>query len=308
MARLIVKRLATGVLTLWVASVLVFLAMNVLPGNAATAALGQTITPQTRRLLTRELGLNKPVFVRYGDWAWGILHGQLGKSVVNHVPVTELIGTPLVHTAILLVITLILLLPCALMIGVGSALTKKGTLDAVIQSAMLVFAALPEFVVGSVLILFFAIVWPVLPSVALTVSPTTLVLPVLTLFLVSFGYLARMVRAGVKDVLASPHVAMARLKGLSERKVIRRHVLPNCLGPAAQAVAGTVAWLVGGIVIVEELFAYPGIGQALVNAVESRDAPTVEALVLIIAGIYIFANILADVVTILSTPRLRSRL
>lgn len=308
MARLIWKRLATGVLTLWVASVLVFLAMNVLPGNAATAALGQTITPRTRELLTRELGLNKPVVVRYGDWAWGVLHGQLGRSVVNHVSVTELIGTPLIHTAILLVVTIILLLPCALLIGVGSAITKRGTVDGVVQSAMLVFAALPEFVVGSVLILFFAILWPVLPSVALTVSPSTLVLPVITLFLVSFGYLARMVRAGVKDVLASPHVAMARLKGLPERKVIRRHVLPNCLGPAAQAVAGTVAWLVGGIVIVEELFAYPGVGQALVNAVESRDAPTVEALVLIIAAVYIVANILADVVTILSTPRLRSRL
>ncbi len=308
MARLIAKRFATGILTLWLASVLIFLAMNVLPGNAATAALGQQITPQTRLALSRLLGLNKPVVARYGLWAWGILHGHLGRSAVNEVPVTSLIGEPLLHTAILLLVTVVLLVPLALLIGIGAALTKRGGLDGVAQAAMLVFAALPEFVVGTLLILLFSILWPLLPSVALSVSPSTLALPVATLLLVSLGYLARMVRAGVKDIMASPHVAMARLKGLPERKVIRRHVLPNCLGPSAQALAATIAWLVGGIVIVEELFGYPGIGQALVDAVQSRDAPTVEALTLLIAAVYIIGNISADVITILSTPRLRSRL
>jgi peptide/nickel transport system permease protein len=308
MARLIARRVAAGILTLWIASVLVFLAMNVLPGNAATAALGRQVTPQAQRLLSRQLGLNHPVLVRYGDWAWGVLHGQLGKSAVNSVSVTSLIGEPLVHTGILLLVTLVLLVPLALLLGIGGALARRGGVDAAVQAAMLVFAALPEFVVGTVLILLFSVLWPVLPPVALTISPSTLALPVIALLLVSLGYLARMVRAGVRDVLDSPHVAMARLKGLTERKIIRRHVLPNCLGPSAQALAATIAWLAGGIIIVEELFAYPGIGQALVDAVQSRDAPTVEALTLLIAAVYIVGNLAADIVTILSTPRLRSRL
>lgn len=308
MARLIVRRIAVGVLTLWLASVLIFLGMNALPGNAATAALGRAITPASRRLLSHELGLDRPVLVRYCLWAWGILHGQLGKSVVNRVAVTSLIGDPLLHTGILLLVTLAVLVPLALLIGIGAGVTKRGGVDGAVQATMLVFAALPEFVVGAVLILFLGILWPVLPSVALTISPSTLALPVATLVLVALGYLARMVRAGVKDIMASPHVAMARLKGLSERKIIRRHVLRNCLGPSAQALAATIAWLVGGIVIVEELFGYPGIGQALVDAVESRDAPTVEALTLLIAAVYILGNIAADVVTIMSTPRLRKRL
>jgi peptide/nickel transport system permease protein len=308
MARLIARRIAIGIVTLWIASVLIFVAMNVLPGNAATAALGRQVTPQAQRILSRELGLNEPVLVRYGHWAWGVLHGQLGKSAVNSVSVTTLIGEPLIHTGILLLVTLVFLVPLSLLLGVGGALTRRGGIDAAIQSAMLIFAAAPEFVVGTLLILVLAILWPVLPPVALTVSPSTLALPVLTLLLVALGYLARMVRAGVRDVLDSPHVAMARLKGLPERKIIRRHVLPNCLGPSAQALAGTIAWLVGGIIIVEELFAYPGVGQALVDAVQSRDAPTVEALTLLIAAVYIVGNLGADIISIMSTPRLRSRL
>jgi peptide/nickel transport system permease protein len=308
MSRMIVKRVTVGIVTLWIASVLIFVAMNVLPGNAATAALGRQVTPQAQQLLSRELGLNQPVIVRYGHWAWGVLHGQLGKSAVNSVPVTSLIGEPLVHTGILLLVTLVFLVPLALLLGIGGALAKRGGIDAAVQAVMLVFAAVPEFVVGTVLILLFAILWPVLPSVALTVSPSTLALPVATLLLVSLGYLARMVRAGVRNVLDSPHVAMARLKGLPETKVIRRHVLPNCLGPSAQALAATIAWLAGGVVIVEELFGYPGMGQALVDAVQSRDAPTVEALTLLIAGVYIVGNLAADLVSILSTPRLRARL
>jgi peptide/nickel transport system permease protein len=308
MPRLIAKRLAAGVLTLWVASVLIFLAMNVLPGNAATAALGREVTPQAQQQLSRELGLNQPVLTRYGHWAWGVLQGHLGKSVVNSVPVTALIKEPLAHTGILLLVTLVLLVPLALLLGIGGALARRGGIDAAVQAVMLIFAAVPEFVVGTVLILLFSILWPVLPSVALSVTPGTLALPVVTLLLVSLGYLARMVRAGVREVLDSPHVAMARLKGLPERTIIRRHVLPNCLGPSAQALAATIAWLAGGIVIVEELFAYPGIGQALVDAVQSRDAPTVEALTLLIAAVYIVGNLAADIVSILSTPRLRSRL
>jgi peptide/nickel transport system permease protein len=305
---LIARRIGIGVATLWIASVLVFLAMNALPGNAATAALGQQITPQTRRLLTQQLGLNEPVLQRYGHWAWGVLHGHLGVSPVNSVPVMSIIREPLIHTGLLLLVTLLILVPLSLLLGIGSALAKRRGIDATAQAVMLIFAAAPEFVVGTVLILVFAILWPLLPPVALTISPATLALPVATLLLVALGYLARMVRAGVRDILDSPHVAMARLKGLPERKVIRRHILPNCLAPSAQALAGTIAWLVGGIVIVEELYAYPGIGQALVDAVQSRDAPTVEALVLVIALVYILGNLAADVITILSTPRLRSRL
>ena len=167
--------------------------------------------------------------------------------------------------------------------------------------------ALPEFVVGIVLVLAFAIAWPVFPAVTFQVTATGLVLPVATLLMLSLAYTARMVRAGVIEVLSSEYVAMARLKGMPERSVIRHHVLPNAIGPSLHAFALTAAWLAGGVVIVEYLFAYPGIGRLLIDAVTSRDVPMVEAVSLILAAVYVIGNLLADVATILLTPRLRTR-
>ncbi len=171
---------------------------------------------------------------------------------------------------------------------------------------MLVFTALPEFTLGAILALLFGVVWPILPAVSLEVSFTTLVLPVATLSLAAIAYTARFIRAGVIEALAADHVQMARMKGLPEKLVIRRHVLPNALGPTLQAFALVVGWLAGGVVVVEYLFGYPGMGEGLVRAISARDVPVVQAYTLIIAAAYIVANLLADLLTVALNPRLRT--
>jgi peptide/nickel transport system permease protein len=307
MTRFVLGRLLAAVGTLVIVSMLIFAATEILPGDPATAALGRDATPQRVERLREQLHLDRPVVERYGDWAWGLLHGDLGRSAVNGAGVADQVGDRLRNSALLLLVTLAALVPLSLLLGVVAALREGSRLDTVTQVVTVTGMAVPEFVVGAGLIVLFGIVWPILPAVSITVSATTLVLPAVALVFLSVAYTARMVRAGVIEVLHSEHVAMARLKGLSERKVIRRHVLPNALGPATHALALTIAYLAGGVVIIEYLFGYPGIGGALVDAVSSRDAPTIEALTLIIAAVYIVGNLLADVTTILLTPRLRTQ-
>jgi peptide/nickel transport system permease protein len=305
--RLILGRIAAGAATLLVASALIFTATQLLPGDLATAALGRDATPDAVKQLRERLGLNRPAVLRYGDWLNGIAHLDLGKSAVNGVRVSSTIAQPLRNSALLVAITLGLLMPLSLLLGTAAALRRGSFFDIGSQLVTVMLVALPEFVVGIVLVLAFAIAWPVLPAVAFQVTPEALVLPVATLLMLSIAYTARMVRAGVIEVLSSEYVAMARLKGMPERSVIRHHVLPNAIGPSLHAFALTAAWLAGGVVIVEYLFAYPGIGRLLIDAVTSRDVPMVEAVSLILAAVYVVGNLLADVATILLTPRLRTR-
>jgi peptide/nickel transport system permease protein len=305
--RLILGRIAAGAATLLVASALIFTATQLLPGDLATAALGRDATPDAVKQLRERLGLDRPAVLRYGDWLNGIAHLDLGKSAVNGVRVSSTIAQPLRNSALLVAITLGLLMPLSLLLGTAAALRRGSFFDIGSQLVTVALVALPEFVVGIVLVLAFAIAWPVLPAVAFQVTPEALVLPVATLLMLSIAYTARMVRAGVIEVLSSEYVAMARLKGMPERSVIRHHVLPNAIGPSLHAFALTAAWLAGGVVIVEYLFAYPGIGRLLIDAVTSRDVPMVEAVSLILAAVYVVGNLLADVATILLTPRLRTR-
>jgi peptide/nickel transport system permease protein len=305
--RLILGRIAAGAATLLVASALIFTATQLLPGDLATAALGRDATPDAVKQLRQRLGLDRPAVLRYGDWLNGIAHLDLGKSAVNGVRVSSTIAQPLRNSALLVAITLGLLMPLSLLLGTATALRRGSFFDIGSQLVTVALVALPEFVVGIVLVLAFAIAWPVLPAVAFQVTPEALVLPVATLLMLSIAYTARMVRAGVIEVLSSEYVAMARLKGMPERSVIRHHVLPNAIGPSLHAFALTAAWLAGGVVIVEYLFAYPGIGRLLVDAVTSRDVPMVEAVSLILAAVYVVGNLIADVATILLTPRLRTR-
>jgi peptide/nickel transport system permease protein len=307
MVRLIASRLAGGLLTLLVASILIFAVVEVLPGDAATAFLGRDASEESVAALREEFGLNRPVTVRYLEWISGFASGDLGSSVANGVPVSQLIGDRLLNSAVLGLLTFALLVPLSLFIGTITALRRGSKLDTGIQVVTLATAALPEFVVGIGLIFVFVYLWPVLPAVSLEISPSALILPTASLLLVALAFTARMVRAGVIDVLQSDHVAMARLKGVPERLVIRRHVLPNALVPAAQALVLTAAWMAGGIVIIEFLFGYPGIGEGFVQAVSSRDAATVESLTLILVGIYVVANLVSDVFAVLVTPRLRTQ-
>ncbi|MDX6368837.1 MAG: peptide/nickel transport system permease protein [Gaiellaceae bacterium] len=308
MPRLMAIRLLGGIATLLAASVLIFATVEFLPGDAASAYLGRDATPTAAAKLRKEFGLDRPITQRYADWIWSVMHGDLGKSPANGVKVSTLIGTRLGNSAVLVGITLLLLIPLSLVVGTVAALRRGSPIDTAIQLATLATVALPEFVVGIAFILAFAFIWRLLPAVSFELSLRTLILPVATLLVVSFAYTARMVRAGVVGVLDQEFVDMARMKGLPERLVIRRHVLPNSLVPSVQAFALTAAWMPGGIIIIESLFGFPGMGVGLVQAVSARDTPTVEALTLIVATVYVIANLLSDIFTVLATPRLRTQL
>jgi peptide/nickel transport system permease protein len=303
---------------------IVFAGTEVIRGDAASAILGQEASDATLRAQVRHaLHLDRPVVVRYGDWLNGVLHGNLGDSLTSGsnvntagasrgVSVMSILRPRLVNSLVLMAAAALVTIPVALLLGILSALRPGGRTDTFISTTTLGFAALPEFVIGMVVIIVFAIFWRLLPPVSL-VAPgeslraraTGLVLPVLTLSVVSIGYIARMVRGSMIEVLESDYIAFARLKGMPERLVITRHALRNALLPTVQAIAFTIAYLIGGIVVVEAVFGYPGIGQGLAAAVSARDIPTVQALALVIAAVYIAVNLAADVASVLLNPRLR---
>ena len=308
MFRIVAMRLAVGLVTLLAASTLIFVTVDLLPGDAVTAFLGRDAAadPTAVAQLRAEYGLDRPIVVRYGDWIAGAVRLDFGVSLANRQPVSGLIGLRLRRTAIVLLISLAIIFPLALIVGTLSALRRDTALDTGLQISMLSLASLPSFVVGIALIVLFSFVWHLLPAVALDLSPRALVLPIATLVLGWMPFTARMVRVGVVQALDSEYVQMARLKGLPERSVVRSHVLPNSLVPAIQAFALTAAGMPAGIVIVEYLFGFQGIGVFLIDSVRSRDAATVEAVTLILVAVYIVANLLSDIFTILLTPRLRT--
>ncbi|MFN8224242.1 MAG: ABC transporter permease [Gaiellales bacterium] len=307
MITLIATRLLAGLATLLAASIIIFATMELLPGDAATQFLGrQASDPAALAALREEYGLDRPAVIRYGDWVAGVVRLDFGRSVANGLPVTELISAPLARTAILLVLALLLMFPVAVAIGIVSALRSGTVIDASLQGFTLVMASLPSFVVGIALILAFSFSLKLLPAVSNELTPAALVLPLATLVLGWMPLTARMVRAGVVGVLQSDYVHMARLKGLPERRVLRSHVLPNSMVPAIQAFALTAASMPAGIVIVEYLFAFQGTGSYLIQAVQNRDTYSVEAVTLILVTVYIVANLIADIATVLLTPRLRT--
>jgi peptide/nickel transport system permease protein len=316
MLRLIGSRLISGLLTLLLVSVLVFFGAEAMPGNAATAILGRDANdPVLLAQTEQQLGLDRPVYERYIDWLTGFVHGDLGVAAGTQTPITDLIGHRLVNTAALGFITLVLLVVFATTIGTWGGVRKHSKADSAVNFVTIVVGALPEFVVGIFLVLMFALVWPVLPAVTLFPPedyafqhPKNLILPVATLLLVSLASVARLVRASVSETLDRDFIEMARLKGIPERTVIFRHVLPNSLVPTIQICAFAVAWLVGGVVIVEAVFQYPGVGTLMTSAVSNRDIPLVQAIAMLAAAAYILAAMLADVLTILVTPRLRTAL
>jgi peptide/nickel transport system permease protein len=314
MTRFIAKRLAAGLVALVVVSALVFMGTNLLPGNPATAILGKDATPARVAALSQELGLNKPAVTRYLDWLGGAVHGDFGRSVTQGVgtlsgsggtKVSALIGPALVNSLILASISLGLVFVGSFLIGTGAAMRRNSPEDRVIQVVMLLFLALPEFVLGALLIIVFAFTWPVLPAVTLTPSAQGLVLPVATLVLGALGWTARLIRVSVSEILDTNYVANARLRGVPEARVIRSYVLPNSIAPVAQAFAMMTGAFLGEIVVVEYLFGYPGIGTGFVNAVAGRDYPVIDTYTLIFAGAYILANSVAAVVTTMANPRLR---
>jgi peptide/nickel transport system permease protein len=312
----VVRRVLLGVLVLFLVSVVVFAATQALPGDPALAILGRSATPQSLAALRRQLHLDQPVLSQYWSWIVGLLHGNLGKSLAGQEPVTTLLGPKLVNSGVLVLISAVVSIPLSIAIGSWAALKREKIFDQTSSNLLLLLAALPEFVVAVVLVILFATtVFHVLPAIS-SIPPgsrpwnnwAALVLPTITLVLAVAPYVARIMRASMIEVLESDYVEMARLKGLPERTVLVRHALPNALGPVFQVIALNLAYLAGGIIIIEYVFNYAGIGSAIQEAVINHDLPVVQALAMLIAAVYVTLNLLADVATILVTPRLRTRL
>jgi peptide/nickel transport system permease protein len=314
LTRLILRRLALGVLTLFLISLVVFAAVLALPGDAATAILGREATPERVAALRDQLNLNDSVITQYLDWIGGVLTGSFGESAATQQPVSELLSDRVANTAFLVFVAAVVAIPLSIGTGVWTAMRRDRPVDHVVSTSTLVLAALPEFVIGIGLILLFATsVFHWFPAVSLLApdqrawtEPSVVVLPAATLVLAVTPYISRIMRGSMIEVLESEYVTMARLKGLPERTVIWRHAVPNAIVPAIQVIALQLAWMAGGVVVVEFVFSYPGIGSLFIDAVGNRDMPVVQTITLLAAGIYVVLNLLADLATIAVTPRLRT--
>jgi peptide/nickel transport system permease protein len=314
MRKLIIRRLALGVLTLFLISLVVFAAVIALPGDAATAILGKEATPDRVAALREQLHLNDSVVSQYLQWISGVLTGSFGTSAATQQSVSALLSDRVANSLFLVFCASVVAIPLSIGIGVWTAMKRDKPVDHVASTTTLVLAALPEFVIGIGLILLFATgVFHWFPAVSLLApgekaweDPQVVVLPAATLVLAVTPYISRIMRGSMIEVLESEYVTMARLKGLSERTVIWRHAVPNAIVPAIQVTALQLAWMAGGVVVVEYVFSYPGIGAALVDAVAKRDMPVVQTVTMLAAGVYVVLNLLADLATILVTPRLRT--
>jgi peptide/nickel transport system permease protein len=310
---LMARRSAIGIVTLFVVSVVVFLATEVLPGNAAQAVLGHSATPARIHLLELQMHLNRGLFAQYWIWISGILTGRPGISFANGESVWALVGPRLANSAALVVFAGAIGSILGVALGAIAALRKDGIFDHLTSAFSLAVTSLPEFIVALILILVFStFVFHLFPGVSLLqpgqsafTQPRLLVLPVATLVLVIVPYILRMMRAAMIEALESDYVEMARLKGLRATRIALVHALPNAIAPTIQVIGLNFLYLAGGIVLVEYIFDYPGIGQWLVEAVDNRDIPTIQLIVLMLAAFYVFMNILTDVIALLATPRRR---
>ena len=312
--RFIGRRVLLGLLTLLIVSVIVFGATQVLPSDPATAMLGRDATTESVAALRDELGLDRPAVTQYADWLGGIVTGDPGNSFNVWQPILDYIGSRVSNTLFLLVLASIISIPLGLLIGAVQAGRRDTAFDEVSSFTMLGLASIPEFVIGMTLVILFSTrVWHGLPAVTQigTDRPwqhmDQMILPTATLALGAIPYISRVTRAALIEVMESDYVEMARLKGAPERTVMWRHAMPNSLGPVFQVIALNIAYFAGGVIVVEYLFNYPGIGGALSASVRVRDIPVVQFLVMVLAAVYVLTNLLADVATILVTPRLRTR-
>ncbi|MBC7142996.1 MAG: ABC transporter permease [Rhodobacteraceae bacterium] len=310
---MIAKRLGLGLLTLFVISVLIFGATELLPGDLAKNILGQSATPETVAAFRRELGLDLPAHTRYLNWLLGAVQGDFGTSLANKRPIADLIATRLGNTLFLALYAAAISIPLSLMLGVLAALYRNTIFDRTANALALSSISFPEFFVAYILIFILA-QSGLFPSMS-RVDPDTgfaetlyrTFLPALTLTLVVTAHMMRMTRAAIINLLASPYIEMARLKGMTPMRVILHHALPNALAPIITVVALNLAYLITGVVVVEVVFVYPGLGQLMVDSVAKRDFPVVQAVALIFAAAYVLLNLTADVLSTLSNPRLIHR-
>lgn len=301
-------------LTLFAVSLLLYLGTQLLPGDVASALLGQSATPEALAVLRAKLGLNEPAYLRYLHWLWGVVHGNLGNSLTSGEPIAGALMPRLINTLFLAGYAAIIAVPLALGLGILSAIREGSIMDRAASIISLATISFPEFFVSYILIVIFASQLGWLPSLATVydgmgfwdrVNATTL--PAITLTLVVVAHMLRMTRTSTLAVMSTPYVETAFLKGLSRSRVVLNHALPNALGPIINVVAINLAYLVVGVVVVEVVFVYPGVGQLMVDAVTKRDLPTVQACGLVFAIVFIGLNTLADICASLANPRLRGR-
>ena len=311
---LIGKRFASSLLTLLLVSVTIFIIAQLLPGDAAQEALGQSATPQQVAALRHEMGLDRPAYVRYASWLTGMVSGDPGQSLVANMPVSEVISDRLPNSLLLAALTALVAVPVALAIGIGSAMNRGGRLDRALNVTTLSMVAVPEFLVATIAVLIFSVKLRWLPSIALASEEMGwsdylrgVAMPILTLSVIVIAQMARMTRAAVIDQMDRPYVEMAVLKGVAPVQVVLKHIMPNAIAPIVNAMALSLSYLLGGVVIVETIFNYPGLASLMVNAVTSRDMPLLQACAMIFCAAYLLLMLIADVTAILANPRLRAQ-
>jgi peptide/nickel transport system permease protein len=315
--RALLGRTGISLVTLWVVSVLIFIGTNLLPGDIAQIILGQMATPENTAVLRAKLGLDKPVVQQYLVWLQNVMMGDLGISKAGlgaglGTPIVEMLGPRIDNTAMLGLIVAVVAIPISLALGLLAAMHPGTRLDRSITFSTLNIISVPDFLIATVLVLVFAVSLGWLPSIVYLrgdesgwVLMKTIAMPVLTLVIVVSAQIIRMTRATVLNVMSSPYIEMAILKGIPRRRIILRHALFNAIGPIVNVIALNLAWLVGGVVVVEQIFSYPGLAKLMIEAVQVRDMPLVQACAMIFCAVYVVLIFIADMATILSNPRLR---
>ncbi len=309
--KMLAQRILLGLLTLFAISLIIFLAVSMLPGDAAEAILGQAATPETVAALRKQLGLDLPPHIRYLDWLGGILQGDFGTSIGNGREINEVLGTRVYNTIFLALFAASIAVPLALFCGILAALYRNSLYDRTVNVVTLSSISTPEFFVAYILLLLISVKAGWLPSLSNVRLDTTFaehlektLLPALVLTLVSMAHMMRMTRAAIINLLANAYIEMAALKGMKRFRIIVHHALPNAWAPIVNVVVINLAYLIVGVIVVEVVFVYPGLGQYLVDAVQRRDMPVVQACCLIFAATYVLLNLIADILSILTNPRL----
>lgn len=309
---LVLRRIGIGIVLIWVVSILIFFACQILPGDAAQIRLGQTATPETLAALRKSMGLDQPAVIQYAIWIGNLMTGELGISAAGGATIQSLIGNRIGNTIFMTGIVSLIAIPLSVSVGLLAAMYPGQTIDRVVTSVTLGLIDVPDFLLAIVLILILGVGLGIVPAVSYLSgtegfwkSLHVLALPIATLVIVISAQMIRMTRAGVLNVMSSPYIEMAILKGVPRRRIILRHALFNAIGPIVNVIALNLAYLVGGVVVIETIFAYPGLAKLMVDGVQTRDMALVQACGMIFCSTYVVLILIADIASIVSNPRLR---
>ena len=310
---LVIKRILLGLITLFIVSLITFVGVEVLPGDACTTYLERQAFGAALEACYERLGLNLPAYERYISWAIGVLQGDFGYSLSGEMKINDVLGPKVKNSMVLASASILIGIPIALLLGIITALWRDKFPDIIISTIAIFSMTIPEFISATLLILIVAIWLEWLPGIVIVPSEASIsellpniILPVIAISMIMTAHMARMVRSSVIQVMASDYVQMAILKGVPYWKMVFKHVLPNALLPAINVVALTIAWLLGGVVVTEVVFNYPGLGRLVIESISNRDLPVVQALAIILASIYVSINLIADLMTLMLNPRLKS--